>query len=219
MKTLYDCFRDYVAVKTLAGEHGYQTGEFGLQDARAAVAFRALPPVLCLQLKRYEYDTQRDTIVRVRITSRMGYLSGSNLTPKIDDHFEFPSEVDLNEFLDEAADRTEPWRYRLHSVLVHSGDTHGGHNYALIKSDLYTRWLKFDDDQVTPATDREVPERSYGGGPLGVVPQTQRDWPMAMKKYTNANVLVYIREAAIGEVMAPVTEEDTPPHLSKLIFG
>ena len=79
MKTLYDSFRDYVAVKTLAGEYGYQTGEFGLQDARAAVAFQALPPVLHLQLKRYEYDTQRDIVVRVRITSWMGYWFDSNL--------------------------------------------------------------------------------------------------------------------------------------------
>jgi len=207
-------------VKTLAGEYGYQTGEFGLQDARAAVGFQAFPPVLRLQLKHYEYDTQLDTVVRVCVTSRISYWFGSNLTPKIDDRFEFPVEIDLDEFLDETADRTELWKYRLHSVLVHSGDTHGGHSYALIKPDLYTRWLKFDDDRVTPTIDREVLERNYGGGPPnGVVPQTQKDRPMAMKKSTNADVLVYIREAAIDDVMAPFTEKDTPPHLGTLMFG
>ena len=66
-------------------------------------------------------------------------------------------------------------------------------------------------------TDREVLEENYGGEPLnGVVPQTQRNQVRAMKRFTNAYMLVYIREKAVDEVLAPFTEEDTPPHLSKL---
>ena len=219
METLYDSFQDYVAVKALSGECGYQTAEFGLQDARAAVTFQSLPPVLCLQLKRYEYNVQRDTIVRVRIISWTGYWCGSNITPKINDRFEFPLEIDLDEFLDETADRTELWKYKLHSVLVHSGDTYGGHNYAFIKPGLSTRWLKFDDDRVIPTAALEVLERNYSGGsPNGAVPQTQKDRPMVIKKSTSADILVYIREAANDEIMAPFTEEDTPPHLGGLIL-
>ena len=68
MKTLYDSFRDYVAVETLEGENKYQAEGFGLQDARKGIIFQSLPPVLHLQLKRYEYDMQRDAMVKVRIT-------------------------------------------------------------------------------------------------------------------------------------------------------
>jgi ubiquitin carboxyl-terminal hydrolase 7 len=75
MKTLYDSFRDYVAVRTLNGEYGYQAGEFGLQDARAGVMFQSLPPVLHLVLKRYEYDMERDAVVKVRITYILDELS------------------------------------------------------------------------------------------------------------------------------------------------
>jgi len=72
---------------------------------------------------------------------------------------------------------------------------------------------------VTPVTDREVLEENYGGEPLnGVVPQTQRNQVRAMKRFTNAYMLVYIRDTAIDEVLAPFTEEDTPPHLSKLVL-
>ena len=67
MKTLYDSFRDYVAVETLEGENKYQAEGFGLQDARKGIIFQSLPPVLHLQLKRYEYDMQRDAMVKVRI--------------------------------------------------------------------------------------------------------------------------------------------------------
>ena len=123
----------------------------------------------------------------------------------------------MGEFLDETADRSAPWVYRLHGVLVHSGDLHGGHYFALIKPDRNTRWLKFDDDRVTPVTDREVLEENYGGEPMnGVVPaQQQRNQARAMKRFTNAYMLVYIRESAMDDILAPFTEKDTPPHLSR----
>jgi ubiquitin carboxyl-terminal hydrolase 7 len=67
MKTLYDAFRDYVAVEMMDGENMYQAEGFGLQEARKGIIFQSLPPVLHLQLKRYEYDIQRDAMVKVRI--------------------------------------------------------------------------------------------------------------------------------------------------------
>ena len=100
---------------------------------------------------------------------------------------------------------------------MHSGDLHGGHYFALIKPDRETRWLKFDDDRVTPVTDREVLEENYGGEALnGTLPPAQRQQVRSMKRFINAYMLVYIRESAIDEVLAPFTDEDTPPHLSAL---
>ena len=93
---------------------------------------------------------------------------------------------------------------------------HGGHYFALIKPDRETRWLKFDDDRVTPVTDREVLEENYGGEALnGLVTPAQRNQVRSMKRFTNAYMLVYIRESAIDDVLAPFKEEDTPAHLSK----
>lgn len=197
MKNLYDSFKDYVAVEMLDGENKYQAEGLGLQDAKKGIIFESFPPVLHLQLKRFEYDIQRDSMV------------------KINDRHEFPFEIDLGEFLDTNADRSQPWVYKLHGVLVHSGDLHGGHYFVLIKPDRETRWLKFDDDRVTPVTDKEVLEENYGGEALnGLPPTAQRNQVRAMKRFTNAYMLVYIRESAIDEVLAPFTEEDTPPHLS-----
>ncbi|EIM90130.1 ubiquitin carboxyl-terminal hydrolase 5 [Stereum hirsutum FP-91666 SS1] len=197
-KNLMESFRDYVAVEPLEGENKYQAEGYGLQDARKGIIFQSFPPVLHLQLKRFEYDIQRDAMV------------------KINDRHEFPFEIDLDEFLDETADRSSPWVYKLHGVLVHSGDLHGGHYFALIKPDNDTRWLKFDDDRVTPVTDREVLEENYGGEALnGVVPTLQRNQARSMKRFTNAYMLVYIRECKVPEVLPPFTEEDTPPHLKR----
>ncbi|KAF9457164.1 hypothetical protein BDZ94DRAFT_1342402 [Collybia nuda] len=198
MKTLYESFQDYVAVEMLDGENKYQAEGLGLQDAKKGIIFESFPPVLHLQLKRFEYDLQRDAMV------------------KINDRHEFPFEIDLDEFLDAGADRSQPWVYKLYGVLVHSGDLHGGHYFALIKPDRETRWLKFDDDRVTPVTDKEVLEENYGGEALNNMPPSlQRNQVRAMKRFTNAYMLVYIRESAVSEVLAPFTDEDTPPHLKR----
>jgi ubiquitin carboxyl-terminal hydrolase 7 len=200
MKNLYESFKDYVAVETLDGENKYAAEGFGLQDAKKGIIFESFPPVLHLQLKRFEYDVQRDAMV------------------KINDRHEFPFDINLEEFLDKNADRSQSWNYKLHGVLVHSGDLHGGHYFALIKPDSKRRWLKFDDDRVTPVTDREVLEENYGGEALnGVTSPQQRNQVRAMKRFTNAYMLVYIRESAMDEVLT-LTEEDTPPHLSMSSF-
>ena len=50
-------------------------------------------------------------------------------------------------YLSPDADRSKRNKYRLHSVLVHSGGTHGGHYYAYSRPDG-VNWLKFEDEQV-----------------------------------------------------------------------
>lgn len=39
----------------------------GLQDAKKGVIFETFPPVLHLQLKRFEYDMTKDSMVKVMI--------------------------------------------------------------------------------------------------------------------------------------------------------
>ncbi|KAG8902957.1 hypothetical protein FRB99_003895 [Tulasnella sp. 403] len=200
MKNLIESFKDYVAVETLEGDNKYHAEGLGLQDAKKGVIFESFPDVLHLQLKRFEYDVQKDAMV------------------KINDRHEFPYEIDLEPFLDENADRSQSHVYKLHGVLVHSGDLHGGHYFALIKPDPKTRWLKFDDDRVTPVTDKEVLEENYGGEGVpinGMMPVAQRNQVRASKRMTNAYMLVYIRESALDTVLHPFTELDTPPHLRK----
>ena len=126
----------------------------------------------------------------------------------------------MAEFLDESADRSQSHIYKLHGVLVHSGNLHGGQYFALIKPDRETRWLKFDDDRVTPVTDKEVLDDNYGDEIMNeALSQGQRRnrAQNAEERFTNAYVLVYIRDSAIDEVLAPLSEEDTPSHLSKIV--
>lgn len=187
-----------MSVETLDGENKYQAEGLGLQAAKKGVIFQSFPPVLHLQLRRFEYDVEKDALV------------------KINDRHEFPFSIDLEEFLDESADRSVSHNYKLHGVLVHSGDLHGGHYFALIKPEKDGRWFKFDDDRVTPVTDKEVLEDNYGGDMLnGLIPPQQRTQARTLKKFTNAYMLVYVRESDLDWVLSPFTETDTPSHLSE----
>jgi ubiquitin carboxyl-terminal hydrolase 7 len=66
MRNLRESFQDYIAVETLEGDNKYQAEGHGLQDAKKGVIFQSFPPVLHLQLKRFEYDMQRDAMIKVR---------------------------------------------------------------------------------------------------------------------------------------------------------
>ncbi|KAL5702631.1 ubiquitinyl hydrolase 1 [Ranunculus cassubicifolius] len=71
---VYASFDKYVSVERLEGENKYHTEEHGLQDAKKGVFFIDFPPVLQLQLKRFEYDFARDTTVKVSFWSTICIL-------------------------------------------------------------------------------------------------------------------------------------------------
>jgi ubiquitin carboxyl-terminal hydrolase 7 len=56
---------------------------------------------------------------------------------------------------------------------------------------------------------------NYGGESTNGLLQHQRQQLRTMKRFTNAYMLVYIRESKLEEVLGNFTEADTPAHLSK----
>ena len=113
MKTLRDSFVDYVSVETLEGYNKYQAEGHGLQviskpliclidllfyfkDAKKGVIFKKFPPVLHLQLRRFEYDMEKDAMT------------------KINDRHEFPLDIDLTEFLETEEEKSVDSAYSLH---------------------------------------------------------------------------------------------------------
>ena len=58
-------------------------------------------------------------------------------------------DVGDRKYLSKDSDTAKQNKYKLHSVLVHSGGTHGGHYYAYSRPDGQT-WLRFDDEKVLP---------------------------------------------------------------------
>ncbi|KAI8331821.1 hypothetical protein EDC96DRAFT_548710 [Choanephora cucurbitarum] len=196
-KNLEESFQDYVTEETLEGDNKYMAEGYGLQDAKKGVIFESFPPVLHLQLKRFEYDMMRDMMV------------------KINDRHEFPTHIDLEPYLSDTADKSMGHKYALHGVLVHSGDLSGGHYFAFVKPGKEDKWFKFDDDRVVPCNMKEVLEDNFGGEHPGLAGFRPNGRPM--NRFTNAYMLVYIREALLDQVLAPVTNNDIPAHVAERI--
>ncbi|TWW69657.1 Ubiquitin carboxyl-terminal hydrolase 7 [Takifugu flavidus] len=183
-KNIFESFKDYVATEQLDGDNKYDAGEHGLQEAEKGVKFLTFPPILHLQLMRFMYDPQTDQNI------------------KINDRFEFPDQLPLDEFL-QKPDSKDPANYILHAVLVHSGDNHGGHYVVYLNPKGDGKWCKFDDDVVSRCTKEEAIEHNYGG----------HDDDLSVRHCTNAYMLVYIRESKLSEVLLPMTDVDIPQQL------
>jgi ubiquitin carboxyl-terminal hydrolase 7 len=70
-RDVYASFDKYVEVERLEGDNKYHAEQYGLQDAKKGVLFIDFPPVLQLQLKRFEYDFMRDTMVKTHSINLM----------------------------------------------------------------------------------------------------------------------------------------------------
>lgn len=90
---------------------------------------KKLPPILAIQLKRFEYDFERVCAI------------------KFNDYFEFPRDLDMEpytvsglaklegEIIDwdhEEAIKGTCTKYQLTGIVVHSGQASGGHYYSYI---------------------------------------------------------------------------------------
>ena len=202
-KNLDDSFKDYIQVETMDGENKYFAEGYGLQDAKKGVIFESFPQVLHLQLKRFEYDINRDAMM------------------KVNDRYEFPETFDAAPYLSENADKSESYVYQLHGVLVHSGDFNAGHYYAFLKPTKDGHFYKFDDDRVTRASLNEALEANFGGdyshlanGDVGVRNPYSRT--ISTKRSMSAYMLVYIRQSRLDDILLPVGESDSPEHLGRI---
>jgi hypothetical protein len=146
--------------------------------------FLKLPSVLQLVLKRIAYDPFQDAMT------------------KINDRMEYPTSLDLSEFLTSPdADRKDAPVYTLQSVLVHSGGAAGGHYYMFVKKHAEGKWYKFNDLQVHQVDESLAVEDNYGGG---TVPNHLYPHMAPMPKMSNAYMLTYIRTSELEELTSPV---------------
>ena len=155
-------------------------------DTIKRTCFKKLPPILAIQLKRFDYDWERETPI------------------KFNDYFEFPRELDMEPYtvqglakaegmsvIDETPeeDLSARTRYKLVGIIVHSGQANGGHYYSFVQQKSVsieekrislrshcrdepssgsepTQWYKFDDTDVSDCKmddDEELRSQCFGG--------------------------------------------------------
>lgn len=186
-RTVVESFESYCKEEELNGENQYDapTEHGGKQDAIKGVRFCSFPPILHLHLKRFAYNYDLDKPY------------------KIHDRFEFTETLDLNRFVvpgigSEAAAAVD-YTYKLHSVLVHSGNDQRGHYYVYIC--IHNQWYKFNDQLVTKVRRKEAMDDAFGDGE-----QQQCTPPKRWRSDSSASayMLVYVRQSMWDALMRPI---------------
>ncbi|XP_062303511.1 probable ubiquitin carboxyl-terminal hydrolase FAF-X isoform X2 [Osmerus eperlanus] len=222
-QNLLDSMEQYVKGDLLEGANAYHCEKCNKKvDTVKRLLIKKLPPVLAIQLKRFDYDWERECAI------------------KFNDYFEFPRELDMEPYTvagvaklegddgnpeSQMIQQNEPSepeppgcssRYRLVGVLVHSGQASGGHYYSYIvqrdgsrgdsgqrdvsggDSGQRDRWYKFDDGDVTECKmddEEEMKSQCFGGEYMGEVfdHMMKRMSYRRQKRWWNAYILFYER--------------------------
>lgn len=139
--SLAESFRDYTRPYRVDDSYIIGRGQRGSQ----VLTVDRFPPVLQLDLKRFEYDLKLLTMV------------------KDESVWTFPDEIDLDPFLSFSGDRSEPCIYRLCSVITHEGTLDDGIYYCYVRPTGEGPFVRFHDEQVTAASTEEVFDANFGG--------------------------------------------------------
>ncbi|MCJ8732517.1 hypothetical protein PDJAM_G00212330 [Pangasius djambal] len=238
-QNLLDSMEQYVKGDLLEGANAYHCEKCNKKvDTVKRLLIKKLPPVLAIQLKRFDYDWERECAI------------------KFNDYFEFPRELDMEPYTvagvaklegsdvhpeNQVIQQNEPSepeapcssRYRLVGVLVHSGQASGGHYYSYIiqrngsgSEGETNRWYKFDDGDVTECKmddDEEMKNQCFGGEYMGEVfdHMMKRMSYRRQKRWWNAYILFYERMDSLdkdGELVKYISElsVSSKPHQVKM---
>ncbi|KAF5307812.1 hypothetical protein FQR65_LT06684 [Abscondita terminalis] len=198
--TLQESMEQYVKGELLEGADAYYCEKCAKKVVTVKrLCVKKLPPILGIQLKRFEYDFERVCAI------------------KFNDYFEFPRDLDMEpytvnglaklegEVIDcdlDASSKDVCTKYRLSGIVVHSGQASGGHYYSYIRHHdptVEVRWYKFDDGEVSECRmgeDEEMKAQCFGGDYMGEVfdPMLKRTTYRRQKRWWNAYMLFYTRQ-------------------------
>ncbi|XP_068731970.1 ubiquitin carboxyl-terminal hydrolase 9X-like isoform X1 [Montipora capricornis] len=207
--SLLDSMEQFVKGDLLEGANAYHCEKCDKKvDTVKRMCIKKLPRVLAIQLKRFDYDWERECAV------------------KFNDYFEFPRDIDMEPFTEvglaklqgEITENSEEsgtedenevnhkgsssTKFRLVGILVHSGQASGGHYYSYVlqrlSPELSPKWYKFDDGEVSECKmddEEELKNQCFGGEYMGEVfdHMLKRMSYRRQKRWWNAYILFYER--------------------------
>merc|ERR1712154_113667 len=189
---IYDCIRKFIEPEHLNGDNQYYANDtLKKQDAVKGLRFKRFPPVLFLQLCRFEIDHSQHT---QKINDPVQFYEDIDLDPFVYDANGSISEINKHyKQMAHSEDGCGAFSYQLFSVLVHSGSTYGGHYFAYINPSG-AKWYKFDDENVYNVDSEEATTKQFGGS-----------------SRQSAYMLVYIQKKYAMQILREINEDSDIP--------
>jgi hypothetical protein len=127
-----DCLRKHCAPELLSGKDRYFCEHCKRKcDCEKKIAFKELPEVLCIHLKRFRYDGS--------------WFNGTKNSKVV--NFPVGKSLDMNSFLDSPG--PQPVEYKLIGLIQHIGSMGAGHYISYCQHKRKPNdWYEFDDLQV-----------------------------------------------------------------------
>ena len=148
---------------------------------------------------------------------------------KINDHFEFPHEIDMSpydvEYLKDPEQSIKKDKFVLVGVLVHSGNAESGHYYSYIRerpanSEDDFSWVEYNDADVGRFDPANIPDQCYGGLNEPIAFSTMRfpkTWNAYMLFYQRASSMEHDRQMHLPILTGNPVREHIPPALKNRI--
>eukprot|EP00727_Mastigamoeba_balamuthi_P005749 m51a1_g1794 hypothetical protein (996) ;mRNA; r:407384-413554 len=190
-----DCVAEYIRPEELTGSNQYLCSSCGRRcDASRQIALVSLPPVLNMQLLRFQYDMQ--TMARKKVRTAVS----------------FPFELDMSPYV---ADRPPgPLLYDLRAVLIHKGPSASGGHYVCHAKPDAGPWYEADDtairdlqlDSIGHSGDEETRSKKPSKANRKPSQPEAAPEPPARAVSKGAYMLIYVRRGTPAVEPAPAPE-------------
>ena len=119
-----ESMRQVQQMTLFTGANQYISEEYGRVDAQRFLKIVDVPEVLVLQLKRFDYDVERQRRI------------------KLNDRLAVPFSFDIHTFFENCPSM----KFDLSGIVMHAGTADHGHYVSIVKKN--NKWVKYDDDLV-----------------------------------------------------------------------
>ncbi len=211
-KSVLESLESFVEGEILEGDNAYQCDHCDAKvTALRRVCIKHLPNVLILVLRRFEFDY--DTMTRL----------------KVNDYCEFPMDINMQAYTQEGLLRKEReklkqegkdieglpepaqfpddyYNYKLRGIVIHMGTAEYGHYYSFIKDTDTSKWYEFNDTYVREFDAAEISNEAFGGEEKWSwnTSYTSNQLASIRERHRNAYVLLYERQGTYH----PRTKDD-----------
>lgn len=172
----YSCLKDsllnFIKEDQVDYTWEYQNKKYPLPTFKRSL-IKSLPNNLIIHLKRFTYDFER------------------NQSVKINSRFEFPIELNIEEYCVKS-DFEKEYVYELNGITVHTGCAQGGHYFSYIRNN--DQWYEFNDSKVGHFDGSELFRKSYGG--KSEVEEETFHYSRNKENNQNAFILFYRRKVS-----------------------
>lgn len=133
LEDLHSCFKKYTSVEELDVLYECSSCKKRTKVTKS-LKLQKLPPVLSIQLKRFEHI---------------------GVSSKIDYHIDAPSVLSVKDYTSNSIYKNQITTYELFGMVCHIGNVNTGHYIAYVKT-VNGIWFKFDDAIVTRVSEAMV---------------------------------------------------------------